>query len=254
MTKSKFFLKRQDQWKSELHKFTSSMKVICIYDFTALKRYSLQQIIEADVVIAPIDILEAKDYLYNIINKSNGKGIDTDNCPKLPTYTGQQEKTGADGVWIPKTSADPYGGANNSNNQKRRNESAHYTFVYLNCIQKLRAMNFQKTDKGIPLEYFEWERIFIDEIHESLCTTKDEMKIAKSASANEDTGFFQERNRRAGRELLGITEKNIKKRPLVFRKAIFGLTGTPLLDSSNRVIELANLMGNSYVIGLSSHW
>jgi hypothetical protein len=59
---------------------------------------------------------------------------------------------------------------------------------------------------------------------------------------------------RAGREFLGITIKNITKRPLVYRSSIFGLTGTPLLDSSNRVIELANLMGNAYVLGLSSHW
>ena len=59
---------------------------------------------------------------------------------------------------------------------------------------------------------------------------------------------------RAGREFLGITIKDISKRPLVYRTAIYGLTGTPLLDSSNRVIELANLMGNAYVLGLSSHW
>ena len=40
----------------------------------------------------------------------------------------------------------------------------------------------------------------------------------------------------------------------MYRKAIFGLSGTPLLDSTSRVIELANLMGNAYVLGLSSHW
>ena len=43
-------------------------------------------------------------------------------------------------------------------------------------------------------------------------------------------------------------------RPLVYRKSIFGLTGTPLLDNSNRVIELANLIGCTYIIGLASHW
>jgi len=32
------------------------------------------------------------------------------------------------------------------------------------------------------------------------------------------------------------------------------LTGTPLLDNCDRVIELANLIGGTYVIGLSSHW
>ena len=61
-------------------------------------------------------------------------------------------------------------------------------------------------------------------------------------------------NTRAGREFLGITIKDLSKRPLIYRKSIYGLTGTPLLDSNNRVIELANLMGNAYVLGLSSHW
>lgn len=244
-----------DQWKSELHKFTSSLNIICIYDYSSIRRFSVQEIIEADVVIAPIDILESKDYLLNAIKTATKMKNNIDRCPKLPTYTGQLEKVGADGVWIPASSADPYGGANNNNNQKRRNESAHYTFIYLDCIQKLRRMDFNKTERGVPLEFFEWERVIVDEIHESLCTTRDEMKTAKEASASgDDSGFFQERNRRAGRELLGITERNIKNRPLVYRKAIFGLTGTPLLDSSSRVIELANLMGNTYVIGLSSHW
>ena len=90
----------------------------------------------------------------------------------------------------------------------------------------------------------------MDEIHECLCTTKDEL----SEATRDDTGFHKEKNRRAGRELLGITTKNPSRRPFVFRKAIFGLTATPLLDSTNRVIELANLMGNAYIITLSSHW
>ena len=121
----------------------------------------------------------------------------------------------------------------------------------------------------------------MDEIHEILCTSKDELKEAKAKKDN-NSGFFQEKNRRAGREasasffycficcypdlknlmlhsfyswqFLGITTKDIKKRPIVFRSAIFGLTATPLLDSTNRVIELANLIGNAYVIGLSNHW
>ena len=131
---------------------------------------------------------------------------------------------------------------------------------------------------GVPLEYFEWERVFVDEIHECLCTTKDELNEAKKRSSEDKSGFHKEKNRRAGREFLGITTKDIARRPLVFRTAIFGLTATPLLDSTNRVIgklhisstcvqlealsnvlitiytELANLMGNAYVIGLSSHW
>ena len=122
-------------------------------------------------------------------------------------------------------------------------------------MREVRQKEFESTDTSIPLEYFEWERIFVDEIHESLCTTKGEIALARDQhDPSCETGFFKEKNRRAGRELLGITQKNITKRPLICRRATFGLTGTPLLDSSSRVIELANLMGGSYVIGLSSHW
>ena len=125
----------------------------------------------------------------------------------------------------------------------------------MTSIRKLRAKQFKRKEKGIPLEYFEFERVIVDEIHEVLCTSKDEMKDAKEASKKDkDSGFFQEKNRRAGREFLGITTKDVSRRPLVFRMAIFGLTATPLLDSTNRVIELANLMGCAYITGLSNHW
>jgi hypothetical protein len=142
--------------------------------------------------------------------------------PSLPSQTGQAEKNGASGVWIPASSADPYGGGNNPRNQQRRDESAYFTYVYQDYIRKIRAKEFKPDKKGIPIEYFEWERVFVDEIHECLCTSKDELKDAKERSKNDNNaGFFQEKNRRAGREFLGITTKNIRKRPLVFRTAIY---------------------------------
>jgi hypothetical protein len=183
---------------------------------------------------------------------------------------------------------DPYAGSNNSSNQKNRNASAFYTHVYQEAVQTVRDVkkaSFKNTDRGIPLEYFEWERVIVDEIHENLCTTKSEIDEARQRDGK---NFFKDRNRRyvvsmllnacsnssdfcslctkwillfpllyfirAGREFLGITIKDMSKRPLVYRTSIYGLTGTPLLDSSSRVIELANLMGNAYVLGLSSHW
>lgn len=85
-----------------------------------------------------------------------------------------------------------------------------------------------------------------------MCCTKQE--IDDSNFSKKDNEVFKERNRRAGRELLGIMTRDPSQRPLVARKAVFGLTGTPLLDSSSRVIELASLIGCSYVLGLSSHW
>jgi hypothetical protein len=228
------------------------MSVIVIYDFKALQKYKARQILNADVVIVPIDILEATGYFENLMSIAKMHSMKP--YPKIPTYSGQKELNGARGVWIPATSADPYGGGNNSSNQSNRNESAYYTHVYQEAIKKLRGQlkgSIKDNTKGVPLEFFEWERIFVDEVHESLCTTKSEIDDARERDKD---NFFKEKNRRAGRELLGICIKNPQERPLVCRKAVFGLTGTPLLDSSSRVIELANLMGNSYVIGLSSHW
>jgi len=50
-------------------------------------------------------------------------------------------------------------------NQRRRNASARYTHVYLNAVHKLREKKFAEDKKGVPLEYFDWERIIVDEIH-----------------------------------------------------------------------------------------
>lgn len=54
----------------------------------------------------------------------------------------------------------------------------------------IRQKSFDGDEKGIPLEYFEYERVFVDEIHECLCTTKDELSEAKKNS-NDDTGFHK---------------------------------------------------------------
>lgn len=202
-----------------------------------------EKMLNADVVIVNVDILQAGGYLEYLLKKA-GLGDEVKNLPGLPQYTGQ----------IDLNQNDPYGGANNPNNQKRRNHTAFYTSLYNKGVQALRKKEFKEADRGVPLEFFEYHRIIVDEVHESLCTTKSELKVGKEAVEKEGGDFCKEKNRRAARELFGITQKDIMKRPLICRKAIFGLTGTPLLDSSNRVIELANLMGGTYVIGLSSHW
>lgn len=80
------------------------------------------------------------------------------------------------------------------------------------------------------------------------------MAVTETSITHSPSQLHFQNCRRAGRELLGITQKDVNRRPLIFRRGIFGLTGTPLLDSISRVTELANLMGNSYVVGLSSHW
>lgn len=201
-----------DQWASEINKFSTKLNIVKVYDSRSLSKISVKQIIEADVVIAPIDILEAKGYLECVV-KEGKIGIKPSDLPKLPQYSGQKEVTEAKGVWIPNTSTDPYAGGNKPLSQRRRTESAYYTHVYLSAVHKLRERNFERSKKGVPLEYFEWERVFVDEVHESLCTTKTELDL-------DTKNIFKEKNRRAGRELLGLTQKDIRLRPLVFRKAV----------------------------------
>jgi SNF2-related domain len=242
-----------DQWHAEVKKFSDYLTVVKIYDFSSMLKVKLSDMVAADIVIINVDILQSEGYLENLLKKA-GLANEVKNLPCLPQYAGQIEQTQARGVWIPSTSNDPYGGANNPNNQKRRNHTAFYTTIYNKGVLALREKSFNDFDRGIPIEYFEYHRIIVDEIHESLCTTRNELKSEKETADRENGSFYKEKNRRAARELLGITEKDIRKRPLTCRKAIFGLTGTPLLDSSGRIIELANLMGGTYIIGLSSHW
>ena len=148
-----------DQWKKEVEKFTDDMpKVLCIYDDNALKKYSLKHILEADMVrvestvtgdcillldlindfpsqqvICPVDLLEANGYMARLARVAAGVK-DAEEVPQLPKETGQVEKNGAAGVWIPATSQDPFGGANHPRSQQRRNESAYFTHVYHDYI------------------------------------------------------------------------------------------------------------------------
>lgn len=135
------------QWESEVKRFTA-LKAICIYDLQSLKQLSVEEILFCDCIIVPVDILEADGYLEHLI-KSSGGNVD-DSVPRLPPYAGQKELNSARGVWMPMSSADPYGGANNSNNQRRRNASARYTHVYIESVHRLREKEFVLSKKGVP--------------------------------------------------------------------------------------------------------
>ena len=65
---------------------------------------------------------------------------------------------------------------------------------------------------------------------------------------------FKEKARRGAREFLGVAQTDPKKRPLVAATGVWGLTGTPLLETEARVTELANLMGGTYLTGAAHHW
>lgn len=65
---------------------------------------------------------------------------------------------------------------------------------------------------------------------------------------------FKEKARRGAREFLGVAQTDITKRPLIAAVGVWGLTGTPLLETEARVTELANLMGGTYLTGAAHHW
>ena len=101
----------------------------------------------------------------------------------------------------------------------------------------------------MPLVYYKFTRIIVDEIHESLCTSKGELKEAQQATQDASTGFFTEKNRRAWH----LSERRHSTSTCLPRSNI--RTNWYLaLDSSNRVVELANVTGGNYVTGLETHW
>lgn len=52
-----------DQWDDEIDKFSQGLTVIKIYDCGSLKKVTVQEIVDCDVVICPIDLLESQGYL-----------------------------------------------------------------------------------------------------------------------------------------------------------------------------------------------
>ena len=133
----------------------------------------------------------------------------------------------------------------NKGSQRLRDAQAYYSHCYAMAIEKLRERTFKPTERGIPLEYFTWERVVIDECHETLVTGKG--LETKDAS-------FKAASRRGAREFLGVAQTDPAKRPLLASVGVWGLTGTPLLETEARVTELANLMGGTYLTGAAHHW
>lgn len=133
----------------------------------------------------------------------------------------------------------------NNGKQKTRDEQAYYGHCYSEAIQNLRKKSFAEAQRGVPLEYVTWERIVIDECHETLVT-----------SSKQETGAadFRAQARRGAREFLGVSQTDTSSRPLVAAVGVWGLTGTPLLETEARVTELANLMGGTYLTGSAHHW
>lgn len=152
---------------------------------------------------------------------------------KTITDYSQREAPTIEGTWVRNQASGPEIYVGNNGNQRYRDEQAYYGHCYSEAIAKLREKTFKASDRGVPIEYFTWERVVVDECHESLVTGR---KLETNAAD------FKEKSRRGAREFLGVAQTDIAKRPLLAARAVWGLTGTPLLETEARVTELANLM------------
>ena len=153
---------------------------------------------------------------------------------------------------MPFTSLNPFGKA--QARQEDRDAAALFTVRYGEALAKLRRKPFKPTDKGVPLEWFEFERLIIDECHESLVLGEDDADRQKASAKDGEKGAQKEVRKCAQRELLGIGQPDPSRPPFRARKSTWGLTGTPLLSSETRITELAALCGGTYVMGSAAHW
>ena len=191
---------------------------------------------------------EADPYLSNLRRLSSSETGHT-SLPRLP-YGGKGQAKGGHleaaslvGTWIPGHPADMYGDA--KGDQKNRDAAAFFTSRYEAATERLRAKTFADSTMGVPLEYFRFERIIIDECHEAACRP--------TSKGGGEAGAEQKR-RMGTRELLGLAQPSLDKRPLRCRLATWGLSGTPMLNNEARTTELAALCGGTYVCGAAKHW
>jgi len=196
----------------------------------------------ADFVVVNVAILaDGKNYLANLKAKSNYK-----RTPERTPLSGSGLKAPDSivGTWVPGMAADPYKGTKGK--QTARDRSAYFTAQYRASIDALRARKFSATTKGVPLEWFEFERVVMDECHEATCPEDGscESNLTEKKSAKGPL---------AARELMGVASDD-GDRPLRARLAVWGLTGTPMLTSVQRTTEMASLCGGAYIQGAEKHY
>lgn len=237
------------QWDDERKKFTKNKLRSIIIDSTdTLKRFSVKEICEADMVIVPAGIIEEKGKMTNDrpYTELMSKKACASKIPPAPA-NGRKEAPTIEGTWVRNMASGPAIYVGNNAKQKHRDEQAFYGHQYSEAIKKLRQKKFGESERGIPLEWFTWDRIVVDECHECLVSTSKQDVESRASD-------FKAQARRGAREFLGVGCTDSSTRPLLAKSAIWGLTGTPLLETEARVTELANLMGGTYLTGSAHHW
>ena len=134
-----------------------------------------------------------------------------------------------------------------------REAAAYFSHAYARvALPALRAKKIKPTDKGVPVEYFVWRRVIVDECHEPvrsfslLLVTLPSLltlglllrQLCMGADDADESAMSTKRSACAVRELLGIATPDVSARPLRSQRGTFGLTGTPLLSSVARITEV----------------
>ncbi|KAL7543053.1 hypothetical protein ACHAXR_012745 [Thalassiosira sp. AJA248-18] len=230
-------------------KFTKNkLRSIIIDSADTLKRFSVKEICEADLVIVPAGIIEerGKTATSRPYTELLSKKASADMIPPAPS-SGHKEAPTIEGTWVRNMASGPAIYVGNNSKQKHRDEQAFYGHRYSEAITKLRQKKFDESERGVPLEWFTWDRIVVDECHECLVSSAKQDQESKASD-------FKAQARRGAREFLGVGCTDSSSRPLLAKSAVWGLTGTPLLETEARVTELANLMGGTYLTGSAHHW
>jgi site-specific DNA-cytosine methylase len=212
-------------------------------------------------------------YLSNLSAKARFAGLPIQ-LPKVSGFKAVDSLVGRTYVAHP---ANPYGGhgAQGVQGQNKRNDAAYFTAQYWKTLEKLRKREFSADQKGVPLEWFQWARLVFDECHEATCPPslepeyedgaarkilgktkkgrKEEARLRAMKSELKHKQKTATQNALAARELMGLAAEGDAERPLHTRGGVWGLTGTPMLSSEDRVIELASMF-RSYCLGQAKHW
>ena len=161
-----------------------------------------------------------------------------------------------EGIWLPGFGANPYAGTNGR--QCDRHAAALFSTKYEEALAALRGMSFKDDAKGVPLEYFVYERVIVDECHVPICLASSRRTTTRRRRPTASRSSRRRRSRATARRAPSAScsacRSRTRRAAPSLAQAVWGLTGTPLLTSATRITELAAMCAGAYCCGAANHW
>jgi len=134
------------QWNEERKKFTGdTLGTILLPDASALKSITVQQLLDADMVIASFELLAENAYMKNLQAKAGYEGLpDT-----IPSGSGHKEPERMKGIWVPGHPAAVYGTAKGK--QQLREEMAYSQQSMQRQLKSLGGQNCLQIQRTLQL-------------------------------------------------------------------------------------------------------